>query len=166
MTLGAMLGLLGLALVPGQWLSRVLIGIAAIGIVMALSDLGVAGTSTLTLRRQTCPVWWHTLGPVRAAFLWGLDLGLGFTTIRVASLYWMVALVVFALASPILGAVILGGYGLALALNLALGVQFLALRNGIIGIRALRLFEPLKIGLAIILLAWSILLLLAMLKGM
>ncbi|HJT59133.1 MAG TPA: hypothetical protein VJ761_21685 [Ktedonobacteraceae bacterium] len=159
------MGLLGLALVPGQWLSRVLIGIAAIGIVMALSDLGVAGTSTLTLRRQTCPVWWHTLGPVRAAFLWGLDLGLGFTTIRVASLYWVVALVVFALASPILGAAILGGYGLALALNLALGVQFLALRNGVIGIRALRLFEPLKIGLAIILLAWSILLLFAMLKG-
>lgn len=167
MTLGAMLGLLGLVLVPGQWLSRVLIGIATIGIVMALSDLGVAGTSTLTLRRQTCPVWWHTLGPVRAAFLWGLDLGLGFTTIRVASLYWVVALVVFALASPMLGAAILGGYGLALALNLALGVQFLALRNGgVIGIRALRLFEPLKIGLAVLLLAWSILLLFAMLKGM
>ncbi len=92
-------------------------------------------------------------------FLWGVDLGLGFTTIRVASLYWIVVLVVGSLTTPPTGAAILGAYGLALVINLVAGA-FLLRRCGVhANICALRLFFPLKISLAVVLLAWSILLL-------
>jgi len=165
--LGTFLGLLGTWLVPGQWNSLALAIVGGIGMLLALCDLGVGGTKTPTLRRQTCPVWWRTLGQARAMFLWGMDLGLGFSTIRIASLYWMVVLVVFALASPLTGAVILSGYGLALALNLCIGVLSFRAASGktSASIRALQLFPLIKATLAVILLLWSALLLVVLLHG-
>ena len=158
--LGVTLGSLGNIFVPSRWLPPTIGIIAVIGAAMALSDFGIGGTRTLTTRRQTCPVWWRTLGRSRAIFLWGVDLGLGFTTIRVASLYWIVVLTVFALASPLAGAAILCGYGCALVLNLGTGVLLLEREGSKIAahIRALRSSYSLKIGLAIILLLWSALL--------
>jgi hypothetical protein len=93
-------------------------------------------------------------------FLWGVDLGLGFTTIRVSSLYWIVALVAMVLASPWIGAAILGAYGLALVLNLGIGAMFFE-RGGHgvhANVLAIRLVHPLKVALAVALLAWSTLL--------
>ncbi len=157
--LGAVLGFLGSILMPRPWMPVATLAIGGLGIALALSDLGVGGACTPTPRRQTQPLWWWTFGPTRAMFLWGVDLGLGFTTIRVASLYWIVVLVVGSLTTPPTGAAILGAYGLALVINLVAGA-FLLRRCGVhANICALRLFFPLKISLAVVLLAWSILLL-------
>lgn len=162
MTLGSILGLIGSQVVPRQWQSQIIALTAVLGIGLACCDFGIGGARTLTLRRQTCPVWWRTLGRHWAVFLWGLDLGLGFTTIRVASLYWIVFLMVILFASPLLGAAILGGYGFGLILNLGVGV-FLPVPKEVnldsINMRALQCGYPLKIGLAVVLLLWSTLLL-------
>jgi hypothetical protein len=97
--MGTTVGFLGSLLEVGQRRSFALMGIAIIGIILALSDFGIGGMRTPTLRRQTCPAWRRAFGHARAALLWGFDLGLGFTTIRIASLYWVMLLVVLAVAS-------------------------------------------------------------------
>jgi hypothetical protein len=164
MTLGALLGLLGVFLVPGHWTSIALAIVGSIGVLLALCDFGVGGTKTPTLRRQTCPGWWRTLGPARTMLLWGIDLGLGFSTIRVASLYWIVTLAVFVLASPLTGAAILSGYGIALVVNLCFGVIILEPISGSFSpIRVLELSSLLKRSLAVILLFWSAFLLASLL---
>lgn len=158
MLVGATVGFLGSLLLKSQWQSAALLGAAIIGMVFALSDFELGGMHTLTLRRQTCPVWWRDFGPLLATLLWGFDLGLGFSTIRVASLYWIVLLVIFILASPVTGAAILAGYGLALPLNLGIGIAGLGRfsRADAPYIQALRLFHPLKVTLGILLLLWCL----------
>jgi hypothetical protein len=164
-TLGVTLGLLGTILIPGGWASVAVAIVAAAGIVLGFADLGVGGAKTPTLRRQTCPIWWHIFGPARTMLLWGIDLGLGFTTIRVASLYWIVALVAAILGLP-LSAAILGGYGFALALSLGVGVILLRHQDRVLAtVSALRLFPRLKMSLAIVLLLWCVLLLVVALRG-
>lgn len=162
--LGAMLGFLGSILVPRPWMSAATLAIGGLAIALALIDMGVGGARTPTLRRQTQPMWWWTFGPARAMFLWGVDLGLGFTTIRVASLYWIVVLVVGTLTTPPTGAAILGAYGLALVINLGAGALLLRRCGAHANICALRLYFPLKISLAVVLLAWSGLLLIIALR--
>lgn len=115
---GATVGFLGSLLMESQWQSVALLGVAIIGIILALSDFGLGGMHTLALRRQTCPIWWRDFGPLLATLLWGFDLGLGFSTIRVASLYWIILLAIFILAS--------------------------------------RLFHPLKVTLAVLLILWCL----------
>lgn len=167
MILGATLGSLGSLFVPYLWRSLTITIIAIVGIVMALCDFGIGGAKTPTLQRQTCPVWWRTLGRYLAVFLWGLDLGLGFTTIRVASLYWIVLLMVFVLASPLIGAGILGGYGLALALNLGVGILLFERKGDHVAasMRASQLLPLLKVSLAVVLLFWSAILIIVVLSG-
>jgi hypothetical protein len=156
MLVGAIVGLLGSAVMKSQWRSPALLGVAIIGIVFALSDFEIVGMHTLTFRRQTCPVWWRDFGPLLATALWGFDLGLGFSTIRVASLYWIVLLVIFILASPVRGAAILAGYGLALSLNLGIGIigpgRFKDTHSA--HMQALLLLRPLKVMLGSVLLFW------------
>lgn len=156
--LGATLGSLGSILVPSNWSPRAILIIALIGLFMSLCDFQVGGMRTLTFGRQTCRWWWNTLGPFWAVLLWGIDLGLGFTTIRVASLYWVVALMVVVMSSPLLGAAILGAYGLAIALNLVIGLLFLGRGGDSVKahIQALQLLYPLKTSLAVVLLLWSV----------
>lgn len=164
--LGMLLGSLGSVLIPGRLSWSVLAGVALLGLVMAAGDFQIWKLRTCTLRRQTKRVWWDLLGPGGAMFLWGLDLGLGFTTIRVASLYWVVACVAIVAASPQAGALVLGAYGLAVALNL--GISFLLLkeeRGGASAIQAIQWQSPIKICLAGILFAWSTWLLIFSIKG-
>lgn len=158
MTLGSTLGFLGSIVVPRHEVDLAITIAGIAGSALALCDLGVGGASTPTLRRQTQPMWWRVFGRVPAMFLWGLDLGLGFTTIRVSSLYWMVALIIVALASPLKGAAILSGYGFALALNLGLGTLMLEHKGDRSSVCVLRLHHSLKMGLAGILFMWSMLL--------
>src|SRR5665213_1845090 len=122
--LGTTLGAIGSVLLPRQALSLALALSGIAGIVLALCDFGVAGARTPTLKRQTNPVWWRTVGREGAMFLWGSDIGLGFTTIRVTSVYWLIALMSF-LAPPVMGATVLGVYGLTLALSLGIGTLIL-----------------------------------------
>lgn len=158
---GALLGAVGAVLFPWPRSTMTMIVVAVLGIALAMCDFGVAGARTPTLHRQTYPVWWRTFGRTRALFLWGFDLGLGFTTIRVASLYWIVALIVVALASPLAGAAILGAYGAALVLNLTIGTWVLERRDRSMAstVCILGLDSPLARSLATILLVWSLALL-------
>jgi hypothetical protein len=91
---------------------------------LTLSDAGVGRVRTISLKRQTKPGWWVSHGPVRASVLWGLDLGAGFTTIRVASLYWSVWIGLFLLGSPAFGSIALAAYGLGLTAGLVGGIVF------------------------------------------
>ena len=64
--------------------------VAAAFLVLAVCDLGLGGLRTLTTRRQTCAAWRRSREQYRVWFGWGFDLGLGFSTIRVTSLFWAV----------------------------------------------------------------------------
>lgn len=123
-TTGALLGLFGDHSLPHLSLS-VPIGLA-FGLLLAVADVV---DRTPTIRRQTKRAWWR-MGPVRASALWGVDLGLGFSTIRVTSLYWVAAAGVVLLRSPTRGAVVLSTYGFGLAVGLAVGVFVLRGRAG------------------------------------
>jgi hypothetical protein len=151
--LGALLGLLG-GLLPSLATPAALIVLGAAGVALAFRDLR---GRTPTLRRQTDPVWWRTRGHFKAAFLWGFDLGLGFTTIRVASLFWIVLLAILLLGSPAAGAGVLALYGLALGANLTFGL-FLLDRTACgarANIRALGLSPVARTSLVGFLVCWS-----------
>lgn len=127
---------------------------ASAGLTLALIDLTFG--KTFTLRRQTCPVWWRTRGPVFAAVAWGVDLGLGFTTIRVTSLYWFVLIVILLRASLVSGALILGLYGVGVMLGLWMGFFALNRRDEIHpNLEALRLRCVMCPVLASSLVVWS-----------
>ena len=124
-TVGAVAGasitgtLVGLLAALGQGLAgeRVLaVAVGAAGLALLLADLGAFGLRTPTLRRQTSPAWYRQRGPRAAWALWGLDLGLGFSTIRLSSLYWLLVLFVAAFVSPVLAPAVFALYGLGLGL--------------------------------------------------
>jgi hypothetical protein len=119
---GALLGLLGAAaqaLVDERVLA-VAVGVA--GCVLLLADLGFLGLRSPTLRRQTCSTWYRERGARTTWALWGFDLGLGFSTIRLSSLYWLMALFVAAFVSPVLAPLVLAFYGLGLGVAFAAAV--------------------------------------------
>jgi len=96
-----------------SWAALVGIG----GAMFIACDLELFGLRPFSLRRQTCRLWWDTVGPERAWFFWGLDLGMGWTTIRVTSLLWM-ALLFMVLVPPIVGPML----GIAYAVGLTSGL--------------------------------------------
>jgi hypothetical protein len=147
---GSLLGLLGHAVLPpNRHVTLLLVGAA--GIVLALADLR---GMTPTTRLQTKKRWWHK-GPEKAALMWGVHLGAGFATIRVASLYWIVVLAVFVSASPWVG-MAMAAYGAGLALNLALGVVTAPGGEVHYPLLALHLRRPSTVVLAALLMSWSI----------
>jgi len=113
---GSLIGLLGGAAqaLAGQRTLAVAVGVA--GCLLLLADLRMR---TPTLRRQTCSTWYRERGAGTAWALWGLDLGLGFSTIRLSSLYWLMVLFVAAFVSPVLAPFVLAFYGLGLGVALA-----------------------------------------------
>ena len=113
---GSLIGVLGWALqsLAGERTLALVVGSA--GCSLLLIDLG---RRTPTLRRQTCSTWYRERGARRAWGLWGFDLGLGFSTIRLSSLYWLTALFVAAFVSPLLAPLVLAFYGLGLGLAFA-----------------------------------------------
>ena len=119
---GSLVGLVGAA---AQALAdeRVLaVVVGAAGCVLLLADLGFLGWRTPTLRRQTSSAWYRERGPRAAWALWGFDLGLGFSTIRVSSLYWLMVLFVAAFVSPVLAPLVFALYGLGLGVAFAAAV--------------------------------------------
>jgi hypothetical protein len=109
---GVLVGVLALAFqsVAGEGVRAVVVGVA--GCVLLLVDLALR---TPTLRRQTCSTWYRERGPRFAWPVWGFDLGLGFSTIRLSSLYWFMVLFVAAFVPPALVPLVLVFYGLGLA---------------------------------------------------
>lgn len=116
---GSLIGLLAAALqsLAKEETLALVVGVA--GCLLLLIDLS---SRTPTLRRQTCSTWYRDRGARRAWVLWGFDLGLGFSTIRLSSLYWLTALVVAAFVSPFLAPLVLAFYGLGLAVAFAVAV--------------------------------------------
>ena len=79
------------------------LAVGAAGCLLLLADLGIF-----------CSTWYRERGAGTAWALWGFDLGLGFSTIRLSSLYWLMVLFVAAFVSPWLAPVVLACYGLGL----------------------------------------------------
>ncbi|MBJ7596514.1 MAG: hypothetical protein JF922_00275 [Candidatus Dormibacteraeota bacterium] len=67
---------------------------------LALADLGLFGLNPPSIRRQTSPHFWRMFGLKTRWYLWGADLGLGFSTIRVTSLFWATIIITAVLLTP------------------------------------------------------------------
>jgi hypothetical protein len=114
--LGAAVGWLGRvagAPTPGR-----LLVVAAFALVLGAADLRVFGMRTPTVRRQTQRLWWFRMRKPLAAFVWGLDLGLVVTSIRVSSLGWLALVVAFVSGDGWRGAAVMAPYGVGLVANL------------------------------------------------
>ena len=114
--LGAALGGVG-AVLGAPWGS---FGVA----VVAVIALAFAGRELLGLRvplpnlQRQVPDWWRTFfSPVIASFLYGLGLGVGFLTYLSFGTLVAVAAIAIASGSSLLGAVLLGSFGLARGLS-------------------------------------------------
>jgi hypothetical protein len=116
---GALVGLLGAGVQSLVGERELAIAVGAAGFVLLLADLGLLGLRTPTLSRQTSSTWYRELGPRTAWTLWGIDLGLGFSTIRLSSLYWLMVLFVAAFVSPPLAPLAFAFYGLGLFVAVA-----------------------------------------------
>jgi hypothetical protein len=102
-----------------EHLSSVLLATGAT-LMLATDTLSRGRFSPWTWRRQTCAAWAQSRRHVLASLAWGLDLGLGFTTFRISSIYWIgiSASVLFLSAASI--PLVLVSYGLGLSCALAL----------------------------------------------
>jgi MFS family permease len=107
----------GFQSLAGEGVRAVAVGVA--GCLLLLVDLALR---TPTLRRQTCSTWYRERGPRFAWPLWGFDLGLGFSTIRLSSLYWLMVLFVAAFVTPVLAPLVLVYYGLGLGVAITAAV--------------------------------------------
>jgi hypothetical protein len=116
---GALVALLATVFqgLAGEDVRAIAVGVG--GCLLLLVDVGLR---TPTLRRQTCSTWYRERGAGFAWPLWGFDLGLGFSTIRLSSLYWLMVLFVAAFVSPVLAPIVLAFYGLGLGVAIAAAV--------------------------------------------
>jgi hypothetical protein len=93
--------------------------VGVVGLLLLAADTGIGRLRTPSLMRQTSPHFFQRLGPVKAFVLWGIDIGLGFSTIRVTSLYWFALAAAMLAAPPRLAPALLGMYGVGLSAALA-----------------------------------------------
>jgi hypothetical protein len=112
---GSLIGLLGGAAQALAGERALAVAVGAVGCLLLLADLRMR---TPTLRRQTCSTWYRERGAGTAWALWGFDLGLGFSTIRLSSLYWLMVLFVAAFVSPVFAPLVFAFYGLGLGVAL------------------------------------------------
>src|SRR6476659_6069980 len=113
---GSVIGLLGGAAQALAGERTLAVAVGAAGCMLLLADLRMR---TPTLKRQTCSTWYRERGAGTAWTLWGFDLGLGFSTIRLSSLYWLMVLFVAAFVPPVFAPLVLAFYGLGLGVALA-----------------------------------------------
>jgi hypothetical protein len=100
------------AFVPGEWATVVAVLIAAVVIVADASGTPIAPQ----IRRQV-PEWWRHVMPLPvAAGLYGVLLGLGFTTYVLTFAVWGVAVLSFAVGEPIVGVAAGLAFGIGRAL--------------------------------------------------
>jgi len=119
--LGAGLGLVGALTLPDDMaVPAGLLGLAVATVAMA-RELGVVAVPLPQLGRQTQGMWAKSYGFTAAALLWGLDLGLVFTTWLTLSGAWVLALAAFLVGKPLFGAALFGAYWLGRALSVWVG---------------------------------------------
>lgn len=119
---GVLLGTIGLSLdlLGSGSLSRsaaIVVPAALVG--GALLDLRVVRLPHLSTSRQTPGYWPCALGHGPASFAWGFDLGLGVTTRTPHQALWGLLIAALLLGDPLLGALIMGAYGVARAIAVA-----------------------------------------------
>lgn len=118
-SLGAMLGLAGGLFTILMAVSTAVLAILAAG--LALRELGIPRRARPGFARQTRKSWFLVYGRNWAAFLWGLDLGSGLTTIRVFSSFWLLPAGALLVADPVVGSLVYGSYGVGRTLLVASG---------------------------------------------
>jgi hypothetical protein len=58
-------------------------------VALAVDTAATGLVSPISWRRQTCAAWVQGQRYGLASFAWGVDLGVGFTTFRTSSIYWI-----------------------------------------------------------------------------
>jgi hypothetical protein len=134
-----LVSIFGLGAVVGACATGVLLGVFAdvlpapprnvalgslIGVCLlfAALDASAGYHSRCSLRRQTCSTWYRRFGEGRTFLIWGFDLGLAFSTIRVSGLFWVVAIADVLFVAPASSPLVLTGYGLGLTFSVATAV--------------------------------------------
>lgn len=112
--LGAVLGALGDAIGHLEQSLAALV-ISAVGLMLAGRDIGVLRIPIPQLRRQTQKTWRHSFGSLTSAWLWGLDLGSGLTTLVNYAVYWILPLAAILRGEVVYGSVVLGLFGVGRA---------------------------------------------------
>ena len=115
---GAALGLLG-GVLEAPWGRAGALALALAAAVYAIGELPRVTATVPQLRRQV-PDWWRTFfaWPI-AATLYGAGLGIGFLTFLAHGTLVVVALGAIASGDPLIGAVVVGPFGLARGLSAA-----------------------------------------------
>jgi hypothetical protein len=104
---------------------------AAAGIAIAAALLEVRGTRIVPQIRRQLPEHWRRVMPMPvAAVLYGVLLGIGFTTFVLSFGVWALAAISFALGEPALGLVLGIGFGLGRALPVAILAPLDGTRTG------------------------------------
>ena len=110
LAVGALLGWLGHTLLP-ESISRIGLPVAmAIGIIAIARELGWIVLPLPQLRRQTQRTWAMRFPSTVTAVLWGLDLGLFFTTWFTFAGDWLLVIVAIITREPMYGAALFGVY--------------------------------------------------------
>lgn len=97
-TTGAVLGAAGSLLIGEQTLNPAALVLLACGLVPV--ELRVLRVPIPTLYRSVPQRWWRVFGPIVGAFLYGLVLGVGFTTFIPFISFYFVAAAAFVLGHP------------------------------------------------------------------
>jgi hypothetical protein len=119
--------------VPGKWAT--VIGAAIAGVVV-IAD--VSGARIAPQIRRQVPEWWRRVLPLPvAAGLYGVLLGLGFTTYVLTFAVWAVAALSFAVGEPVIGIVAGLAFGIGRALPIVSTAPILHRRAGAAVVRAM-----------------------------
>jgi hypothetical protein len=114
---GSILGVLGAVVLPSQgWLAGYLV-LGAVAALAIARELVGPSIPVPQLRRQTPGIWAKTHGSTASAILWGLDLGLIFTTWFTFSGAWFVVALAVASGQAAFGAIVVLAYWLGRALS-------------------------------------------------
>lgn len=93
----------------------------AVAVLALARELGYVPLPLPQIGRQTQGLWAKRYGARVSAALWGLDLGLTFTTWLGGAGAWVLAVVTFVVGEPVLGAALFVGYWLGRALPVWVG---------------------------------------------
>ena len=115
---GAVLGILGAAL-EAPWGRAGALALAIVAAIYAIGEMPRVTATVPQLRRQV-PDWWRTFfaWPI-AAMLYGAGLGVGFFTYLAHGTLVAVSFGAFASGHPLIGAIVVGPFGLARGLSAA-----------------------------------------------
>jgi hypothetical protein len=127
LAVGAGLGELGRVAGLAERPALVLAICLAIALTLAARELGIVRFRLPERPLQTEKVWMHKFGPLGAATMWGLHLSLGFFTRVNYGGFWLLTVLTLGLASPRMGALLMGGHWVGKALSVWLAP--LALRT-------------------------------------